>query len=55
MIKNLVSTRSSEHLIAIKHLRKFESATTSIYIYMHGVLLPDRQTFRGDNTHEDKH
>ena len=26
----------------------------SIYVYM-GVLLPDRQTLRGDSRHEDKH
>ena len=25
------------------------------YIYIQGVLLPNRQTLRGDSRHEDKH
>ena len=27
----------------------------SLCIYIEGVLLPDRQTLRGDSRHEDKH
>ena len=32
-----------------------EKLNIYIYIYIQGVLLPNRQTLRGDSTHEDKH
>ena len=28
---------------------------SNVHIYIQGVLLPDRQTLRGDSKHEDKY
>ena len=33
----------------------FSNICMHTYVYIQGVLLPDRQTLRGDSRHEDKH